>query len=256
MKKVISLFVAILSVLIFTDNANAENNKPEGVNENSNLIPVRQPDANYPGPVSDIARVKKLDNLIDGTKDPDVIKQLKDDNEVPNNAVKAKDSKIVSDCRHLLKHPDNLIDGTKDPDVIKQLKDDNEVPNNAVKAKDSKIVSDCRHLLKHPDNLIDGTKDPNVINQLKNANGTTNNSAVNPSIKANDIHTKSNKQMAKQQSIHLDSKSKSVHKQQLKELPKTGVNNESNTAIMALFIGLILLVVSLVTRFIKLNSYQ
>ncbi len=45
MKKVISLFVAILSVLIFTDNANAENNKPEGVNENSNLIPVRQPDA-------------------------------------------------------------------------------------------------------------------------------------------------------------------------------------------------------------------
>ncbi|MBU7131010.1 LPXTG cell wall anchor domain-containing protein, partial [Staphylococcus aureus] len=104
--------------------------------------------------------------------------------------------------------------------------------------------------------LIDGTKDPNVINQLKNANGTTNNSAVNPSIKANDIHTKSNKQMAKQQSIHLDSKSKSVHKQQLKELPKTGVNNESNTAIMALFIGLILLVVSLVTRFIKLNSYQ
>ncbi|MBH4635789.1 peptidase, partial [Staphylococcus aureus] len=30
----------------------------------------------------------------------------------------------------------------------------------------------------------------------------------------------------------------------------------SNTAIMALFIGLILLVVSLVTRFIKLNSYQ
>ncbi|MEI5741476.1 peptidase, partial [Staphylococcus aureus] len=26
MKKVISLFVAILSVLIFTDNANAENN--------------------------------------------------------------------------------------------------------------------------------------------------------------------------------------------------------------------------------------
>lgn len=153
MKKVISLFVAILSVLIFTDNANAENNKPEGVNENSNLIPVRQPDANYPGPVSDIARVKKLDNL---------------------------------------------IDGTKDPDVIKQLKDDNEVPNNAVKAKDSKIVSDCRHLLKHPDNLIDGTKDPNVINQLKNANGTSNNSAVNPSIKANDIHTKSNKQMAKQ----------------------------------------------------------
>lgn len=109
MKKVISLFVAILSVLIFTDNANVENNKPEGVNENSNLIPVRQPDANYPGPVSDIARVKKLDNLIDGTKDPDVIKQLKDDNEVPNNAVKAKDSKIVSDCRHLLKHPDNLI---------------------------------------------------------------------------------------------------------------------------------------------------
>ncbi|MGJ5968361.1 LPXTG-anchored surface protein SasK, partial [Staphylococcus aureus] len=145
---------------------------------------------------------------------------------------------------------------TKDPDVIKQLKDDNEVPNNAVKAKDSKIVSDCRHLLKHPDNLIDGTKDPNVINQLKNANGTSNNSAVNPSIKANDIHTKSNKQMAKQQSIHLDSKSKSVHKQQLKELPKTGVNNESNTAIMALFIGLILLVVSLVTRFIKLNSHQ
>ncbi|PZL12989.1 LPXTG-anchored surface protein SasK [Staphylococcus aureus] len=211
MKKVISLFVAILSVLIFTDNANAENNKPEGVNENSNLIPVRQPDANYPGPVSDIARVKKLDNL---------------------------------------------IDGTKDPDVIKQLKDDNEVPNNAVKAKDSKIVSDCRHLLKHPDNLIDGTKDPNVINQLKNANGTSNNSAVNPSIKANDINTKSNKQMAKQQSIHLDSKSKSVHKQQLKELPKTGVNNESNTAIMALFIGLILLVVSLVTRFIKLNSHQ
>ena len=198
-------------MLIFTDNANAENNKPEGVNENSNLIPVRQPDANYPGPVSDIARVKKLDNL---------------------------------------------IDGTKDPDVIKQLKDDNEVPNNAVKAKDSKIVSDCRHLLKHPDNLIDGTKDPNVINQLKNANGTSNNSAVNPSIKANDIYTKSNKQMAKQQSIHLDSKSKSVHKQQLKELPKTGVNNESNTAIMALFIGLILLVVSLVTRFIKLNSHQ
>ncbi|HGZ3942190.1 TPA: LPXTG-anchored surface protein SasK [Staphylococcus aureus] len=211
MKKVISLFVAILSVLIFTDNANAENNKPEGVNENSNLIPVRQPDANYPGPVSDIARVKKLDNL---------------------------------------------IDGTKDPDVIKQLKDDNEVPNNAVKAKDSKIVSDCRHLLKHPDNLMDGTKDPNVINQLKNANGTSNNSAVNPSIKANDIRTKSNKQMAKQQSIHLDSKSKSVHKQQLKELPKTGVNNESNTAIMVLFIGLILLVVSLVTRFIKLNSHQ
>ena len=211
MKKVISLFVAILSVLIFTDNANAENNKPEGVNENSNLIPVRQPDANYPGPVSDIARVKKLDNL---------------------------------------------IDGTKDPDVIKQLKDDNEVPNNAVKAKDSKIVSDCRHLLKHPDNLMDGTKDPNVINQLKNANGTSNNSAVNPSIKANDIHTNSNKQMAKQQSIHLDSKSKSVHKQQLKELPKTGVNNESNTAIMVLFIGLILLVVSLVTRFIKLNSHQ
>lgn len=211
MKKVISLFVAILSVLIFTDNANAENNKPEGVNENSNLIPVRQPDANYPGPVSDIARVKKLDNL---------------------------------------------IDGTKDPDVIKQLKDDNEVPNNAVKAKDSKIVSDCRHLLKHPDNLMDGTKDPNVINQLKNANGTSNNSAVNPSITANDIHTKSNKQMAKQQSIHLDSKSKSVHKQQLKELPKTGVNNESNTAIMVLFIGLILLVVSLVTRFIKLNSHQ
>ncbi|MEI5741712.1 LPXTG cell wall anchor domain-containing protein, partial [Staphylococcus aureus] len=38
--------------------------------------------------------------------------------------------------------------------------------------------------------------------------------------------------------------------------PKTGVNNESNTAIMALFIGLILLVVSLVTRFIKLNSHQ
>ncbi len=70
------------------------------------------------------------------------------------------------------------------------MKDDNEVPNNAVKAKDSKIVSDCRHLLKHPDNLIDGTKDPNVINQLKNANGTSNNSAVNPSIKANDIHTK------------------------------------------------------------------
>ncbi|HDB7737325.1 TPA: peptidase, partial [Staphylococcus aureus] len=31
---------------------------------------------------------------------------------------------------------------------------------------------------------------------------------------------------------------------------------ESNTAIMALFIGLILLVVSLVTRFIKLNSHQ
>ena len=198
-------------MLIFTDNANAENNKPEGVNENSNLIPVRQPDANYPGPVSDIARVKKLDNLIDGTKDPDVIKQLKDDNEVPNNAVKAKDSKIVSDCRHLLKHPDNLIDGTKDPDVIKQL---------------------------------------------KNANVTSNNGAVNPRVKANDTHTKSNKQMAKQQSIHLDSKSKSVHKQQLKELPKTGVNNESNTAIMALFIGLILLVVSLVTRFIKLNSHQ
>ncbi|HCW7682639.1 LPXTG-anchored surface protein SasK [Staphylococcus aureus] len=211
MKKVISLFVAILSVLIFTDNANAENNKPEGVNENSNLIPVRQPDANYPGPVSDIARVKKLDNLIDGTKDPDVIKQLKDDNEVPNNAVKAKDSKIVSDCRHLLKHPDNLMDGTKDPKVIKQL---------------------------------------------KNANVTSNNGAVNPSVKANDTHTKSNKQMAKQQSNYWDSKGKSIHKQQLKELPKTGVNNESNTAIMALFIGLILLVVSLVTRFIKLNSHQ
>ncbi|HCX2378133.1 TPA: LPXTG cell wall anchor domain-containing protein [Staphylococcus aureus] len=211
MKKVISLFVAILSVLIFTDNANAENNKPEGVNENSNLIPVRQPDANYPGPVSDIARVKKLDNLIDGTKDPDVIKQLKDDNEVPNNAVKAKDSKIVSDCRHLLKHPDNLIDGTKDPKVIKQL---------------------------------------------KNANVTSNNGAVNPSVKANDTHTKSNKQMAKQQSNHWDSKGKSIHKQQLKELPKTGVNNGSNTAIMALFIGLTLLVVSLVTRFIKLNSHQ
>ncbi len=77
-------------MLIFTDNAD---NKPEGVNENSNLIPVRQPDANYPATCSDIARVKKLDNLIDGTKDPDVIKQLKDDNEVPNNAVKAKDSK-------------------------------------------------------------------------------------------------------------------------------------------------------------------
>ena len=211
MKKVISLFVAILSVLIFTDNANAENNKPEGVNENSNLIPVRQPDANYPGPVSDIARVKKLDNLIDGTKDPDVIKQLKDDNEVQNNAVKAKKAGIVSDCRHLLKHPDNLMDGTKDPKVIKQL---------------------------------------------KNANVTSNNGAVNPSVKANDTHTKSNKQMAKQQSIHLDSKSKSVHKQQLKELPKTGVNNGSNTAIMALFSGLILLVVSLVTRFIKLNSHQ
>lgn len=131
MKKVISLFVAILSVLIFTDNANAENNKPEGVNENSNLIPVRQPDANYPGPVSDIARVKKLDNLIDGTKDPDVIKQLKDDNEVPNNAVKAKDSKIVSDCRHLLKHPDNLMDGTKDPNVINQLKNANGTSNNS-----------------------------------------------------------------------------------------------------------------------------
>ncbi|MFZ8360742.1 peptidase, partial [Staphylococcus aureus] len=27
------MIVAILSVLIFTDNANAENNKPEGVNE-------------------------------------------------------------------------------------------------------------------------------------------------------------------------------------------------------------------------------
>ncbi|AOH58195.1 TPA: peptidase [Staphylococcus aureus] len=166
MKKVISLFVAILSVLIFTDNANAENNKPEGVNENSNLIPVRQPDANYPGPVSDIARVKKLDNLMDGTKDPKVIKQL------------------------------------------------------------------------------------------KNANVTSNNGAVNPSVKANDTHTKSNKQMAKQQSIHLDSKSKSGHKQQLKDLPKTGVNNESNTAIMVLFSGLILLVVSLVTRFIKSNSHQ
>lgn len=211
MKKVISLFVAILSVLIFTDNANAENNKPEGVNENSNLIPVRQPDANYPGPVSDIARVKKLDNLIDGTKDPDVIKQLKDDNEVQNNAVKAKKSGIVSDCRHLLKHPDNLMDGTKDPKVIKQL---------------------------------------------KNANVTSNNGAVNPSVKANDTHTKSNKQMAKQQSIHLDSKSKSGHKQQLKDLPKTGVNNESKTAIMVLFSGLILLVVSLVTRFIKSNSHQ
>ncbi len=211
MKKVISLFVAILSVLIFTDNANAENNKPEGVNENSNLIPVRQPDANYPGPVSDIARVKKLDNL---------------------------------------------IDGTKDPDVIKQLKDDNEVQNNAVKANGSKIVSDCRHLLKHPDNLIDGTKDPNVINQLKNGNVTSNNGAVNPSVKANDTHTKSNKQIAKQQSNHWDSKSKSGHKQQLKELPKTGENNESNTAIMALFTGLTLLVVSFMTRFLKLNSHQ
>ncbi|UMT75604.1 peptidase [Staphylococcus roterodami] len=166
MKKVISLFVAILSVLIFTDNANAENNKPEGVNENSNLIPVRQPDANYPGPVSDIARVKKLDNL------------------------------------------------------------------------------------------IDGTKDPNVIKQLKNAKVTSNNGAVNPSVKANDAHTKSNKQMAKQQSNHWDSKGKSTHKQQLKELPKTGVSNESNTATMALLTGLTLLVVSLVTRFIKLNSHQ
>lgn len=166
MKKVISLFVAILSVLIFTDNANAENNKPEGVNENSNLIPVRQPDANYPGPVSDIARMKKLDNL------------------------------------------------------------------------------------------IDGTKDPNVIKQLKNINGTSNNSAANPSTKAKDTHTKSNKQIVKQQSNYLDNKSKDVHIQQLKELPKTGVSNESNTAIMALFIGLILLVVSLVTRFIKLNSHQ
>lgn len=211
MKKVISLFVAILSVLIFTDNANAENNKPEGVNENSNLIPVRQPDANYPGPVSDIARVKKLDNL---------------------------------------------IDGTKDPNVIKQLKDDNEASNNTVKANDSGIVSDCRHLLKHPDNLIDGTKDSNVNKQLKNINGTSNNSAANPSTKAKDTQTKSNKQIVKQQSNYLDNKSKDVHIQQLKELPKTGISNESNTAIMALFIGLILLVVSLVTRFIKLNSHQ
>ncbi len=46
------------------------------------------------------------------------------------------------------------------------------------------------------------------------------NGAVNPSVKANDTHTKSNKQMAKQQSIHLDSKSKSVHKQQLKRITK------------------------------------
>lgn len=41
MKKVISLFVVILLVLIFMDNVNVENNKFEGVNENSNLILVR-----------------------------------------------------------------------------------------------------------------------------------------------------------------------------------------------------------------------
>lgn len=128
--------------------------------------------------------------------------------------------------------------------------------NNSVKAKKSGIVSDCRHLLKHPDNLMDGTEDPKVIKQLKNVNVTSNNGAVNPSVKANDTHTKSNKQMAKQQSNHWDSKGKSIHKQQLKELPKTGVNKGSNTAIMALFSGLILLVVSLETRFIKLNSHQ
>ncbi|WP_151129216.1 LPXTG cell wall anchor domain-containing protein, partial [Staphylococcus aureus] len=63
-------------------------------------------------------------------------------------------------------------------------------------------------------------------------------------------------QIAKQQSNHWDSKSKSGHKQQLKELPKTGENNESNTAIMALFTGLTLLVVSFMTRFLKLNSHQ
>ncbi|AMV83674.1 hypothetical protein SA21338_0126 [Staphylococcus aureus subsp. aureus 21338] len=103
---------------------------------------------------------------------------------------------------------------------------------------------------------MDGTEDPKVIKQLKNVNVTSNNGAVNPSVKANDTHTKSNKQMAKQQSNHWDSKGKSIHKQQLKELPKTGVNKGSNTAIMALFSGLILLVVSLETRFIKLNSHQ
>lgn len=41
----------------------------------------------------------------------------------------------------------------------------------------------------------------------------------------------------------------------MKELLKIGVNNESNIVIMVLFIGLILFVVSLVIRFIKLNSY-